>query len=86
MSRIWLDKWIHVGLFFVFAVFLALNFSRLDRKAWITILLTAAIYGMSVEWMQDRFIPYRSFDIGDWFSDIAGTALGLFVYSRYEKK
>ncbi len=86
MSKIWFDKWVHLGIFFLFAILFALLFKEVGRREWLVIFLTAAVYGLLVEWMQENWISNRSFDIGDWIADMGGTAFGLWFFGRYPKK
>ena len=52
----------------------------------VAILMAAAVYGFSVEIVQDQFIANRSFDVGDWIADIIGSFAGLWFWDRYIKK
>jgi VanZ family protein len=46
-----------------------------------------AFYGILVEVVQHLFVVNRSFDIGDWIADMAGSLLGIwFWWHRYIKK
>jgi VanZ family protein len=85
MSRIWLDKWVHIGIFF-FLVVLAARAFEPTKNRWLYITLIAGAYGLLIECMQDGLIPNRSFDLGDWLADLAGIALGMLVFRRYAKK
>lgn len=85
LSRIYFDKWVHIGFF---AVLLVLWLWALmpEKKVAVWLLLAALIYGITVEVVQDRFIPNRSFDLGDWAADTVGSFIGLWFWSRYIKK
>ena len=87
LSRIWFDKWVHIGLFAGLAVAwswaLALNYKR----SLYVVFGVLAVYGMMVEVVQHFFVPNRSYDIGDWIADLVGSVLGLwFWWGRYIKK
>lgn len=36
-------------------------------------------YGITMEYVQDNFIPNRSFDVGDIIADGVGAAVGLYI-------
>jgi len=89
-DKIWLDKWIHVGLF-ALMVFLWCRaiVPRLQKKtrAFRQIAFYFFLYGIVMEFIQKYFIPNRSFDIGDIIADGVGCIAGLFLSVRlYIKK
>jgi VanZ family protein len=84
MTRIWFDKWVHTGLFFVLIILVGWAI-RSDRKPWAIILISAAVYGILVEIVQHKWIPFRSFDWGDWIADITGSVLGMLAFNRAKK-
>jgi len=71
--------WGHLG---EYAVLGALVASALRRDDWGTILLViglCALYGASDEFHQ-AFVPFRTPDILDWITDVAGAATGTATY------
>ena len=89
LSKIWIDKWVHIGLFSIM-VFLCCWASHKKEKTKTKFLwwaIAAIAYGVAMEFVQKYFIPNRSFDIGDIMADTVGSLLGL-MYStrRYIKK
>ncbi|MFI5186902.1 MAG: VanZ family protein [Chitinophagales bacterium] len=84
-DKIWLDKWIHVGLFAVM-VFLWCWFIRnlWNRRNhfFIQIFFYCFLYGITMEFIQKYFIPNRSFEINDIIADGIGSALGLLISLR----
>jgi VanZ family protein len=91
LSRIWIDKWIHIGLFSIL-VFLCcwavhIGSQKKLRSSFIAWAIAGIAYGIIMEFIQKYFIPNRSFDTGDIIADAAGSLLG-FTYSvwRYIKK
>ena len=84
-SKVYFDKWVHIG-FFVVLLLLWLWALMPARRGMIGIVVAAAVYGITVEIVQDQFIPNRSFDLGDWVADMTGSFLGLWVWYRYIKK
>lgn len=93
LDKIWMDKWVHIGLFFLM-VFLWCRFvhnaySYLNNmmRAFIIITGIATIYGIGMEFVQLYWIPNRSFDPGDIVADTVGALAGLFYsWYRYIKK
>jgi VanZ family protein len=93
LSKIWFDKWVHIGLFallvFLWCWFL---FSRtIDHKklsaGFLLIAITGLAYGATMELVQKYFVVNRSFDGGDIIADGIGCILGLLLArGRYIKK
>lgn len=87
LAKIWFDKWVHIGLFLGGAVAWSWALELLEVKYLRMLFIILALYGIGVEIVQDRLVPNRSFDIGDWIADMAGSVLGLwFWWYRYIKK
>jgi hypothetical protein len=93
LSKIWFDKWVHIGLFALMVIFWSWPLVRRLktggnlRELFIQIAGAGLIYGIGMEYIQKYFIRGRSFDLGDIFADAAGCLLGaLFGLSRYIKK
>ena len=84
LSEVHFDKWVHVGFFFVLALLWLWSFA-FSKNRNVLLLVGAAGYGFLVELVQHYFIANRSFDVGDLIADIAGAALGLIVWWRYQK-
>ena len=86
MDAIYIDKWVHIGLFAVL-VFLWRSSFVLDFNHYNWVLLLSAIfYGLVVEFIQKYWVPNRSFDLFDLLADTAGSILGLIVWLRVYKK
>ncbi len=93
LSRIWFDKWVHIGLFGIL-VFLWCGALRDHypghKKMFRAFLLTglaALLFGIAMEFVQKYCIPNRSFDTGDILADGAGSFLGAWYgWRRYIKK
>jgi VanZ family protein len=86
MDKVWFDKWVHVGIFMtlISSWSWALNFK--DLSAYGTLIIIALIYGLSIEIIQDRFIPNRSFDLGDLLADFIGCLVGVWLRMRIIKR
>ena len=86
LSRIYFDKWVHVGLFAgqVFLWRSAFEWKLTNYNTWL--FLVAVLYGFLVEVIQQALVPNRSFDLYDIISDTVGVALGLIVWLSVYKK
>lgn len=92
LSEIQFDKWVHIGLFGVLVLLCCWGFWSRKKQdtAWtipfVLFALCATAYGVCMEYVQERFIPNRSFDVGDIWADAAGSALGAwFAGWRFKK-
>lgn len=89
-SKIWLDKWVHIGLFAVLVTCWcwALKEKPSGKKQvfmWIAII--AFLYGIGMEFVQRYLVLNRSFDGGDIIADGIGALAGFLFSSRtYIKK
>ena len=87
-----LDKVVHVGLFGTFVLLWGiLAWTRNEgRKTWykwlIIVVLMSIGLGVALEFVQAAWIPNRSFDVWDIWSDLAGSVLVLFWLTRYGLK
>jgi VanZ family protein len=87
-DKIWLDKWIHIGLFGVLAFLWCLAvFTERLRKIPLSLQIAfyCLLYGIVMEFIQKYFVPNRSFDIGDIFADGIGSTLGSVLSIWYKK-
>jgi VanZ family protein len=88
-DKIWLDKWIHLGLFAVMVVLWCRAITGPENKNinnFLQITFYVFLYGVVMEFVQKNFIPNRSFDMGDIVSDLIGSTVGLFIVMRLYKK
>jgi Fe2+ transport system protein B len=85
MDALKIDKWVHTGIFFLLFVLWSFALSLKVGKHLLWLFLALFSYGCIIEWVQDRFIINRSFDIYDIVADTAGALIGL-VFIRYIKK
>ena len=85
-DKIYIDKWVHVGLFAVL-IFLWRSSFNWDINSYnLLLLIAAALYGFLVEVVQLYWIPNRSFDMYDVLSDVSGSIVGLLVWLSVYKK
>ena len=85
-TRIYFDKWVHLGIFAALVFLWRSAFNFRFRGYHALILLVAMVYGMLVELIQDRWVTNRSYDPYDFLADVAGSFLGLYVWLRVYKK
>jgi len=84
LGKIYFDKWVHFGLFFILTfLFMSPAVVRSSitgkKKAIGFIALAAIAYGLIIEFVQQQFVPGRSFDGFDWAADSAGV-LGAWLW------
>ncbi len=86
-DKIWLDKWVHIFIFFVLTWLWCQAVNVKTQRVFFLIGVLCFAYGTGMEFIQRYFIPNRSFDIGDIIADGAGAALAVFYSTRrYIKK
>jgi VanZ family protein len=87
LSKIWIDKWIHIGLFLVMVVLWCWSISGKSQESlkvlFGRIALLSILYGVVMEMIQGFFIPYRSFEILDIATDGIGSLSGLVFATRW---
>ncbi len=91
LSKIWFDKWVHIGMFALMTFLWSWAFYKSDKtekvKPFIVVATVSLIYGIGMEYVQKYFIVNRAFDMGDIIADAIGCVIGLlFVWKRYLKK
>jgi hypothetical protein len=80
-EKIFLDKWVHVGLFAVLVLLWSLptlhrrSISARLHRVLIWIALAFFFYGVIIEFVQGNFIPHRTFGVDDMVADAIGCAL-----------
>ncbi len=90
-ADIYLDKWIHVGLFagmvslFCLPLIYRMSDQQRIRTLFIWIALAMAGYGVIIEFVQGNFIPHRSFGMDDMIANSLGCAIGL-IFSNWQLK
>jgi VanZ family protein len=96
LDKIGFDKWVHIGLFAVLVFLICwglLKFTNNEKKLkrlFIVFTLDCLVFGIIMEFVQDNFIPNRSFDYGDILADAIGCFAGWWfinkTYKGYIKK
>ena len=93
LSKIWFDKWVHIGMFAILIILysraLSKNYHGHKKLAIVFTGLGIAgfAYGIGMEFIQKYFIANRYFDWGDIIADGVGCAGGvLFSIREYIKK
>lgn len=86
LERIHFDKWVHIFLFallsFSWCVWVYQKFKAANRAPYIVwVLFLGTLLGVLLEFVQDRWIPLRSFDLWDIAADTVGMLAGGF-FSR----
>lgn len=84
-EKIYLDKLVHIFLFFVLVQLFYQPVSPAPAKLF-AIACIAICYGVAMEFIQGYWIPDRSFELADIFSDAAGAIAALLIGSIGRKK
>jgi VanZ family protein len=80
-----LDKYVHICLFggfvFLWGLYICTrNFSqRKNLKLFFYIFITGIILGITMEYVQKYFIPFRDFELGDIIADMIGCSIAYGV-------
>ncbi|HLG41340.1 MAG TPA: VanZ family protein [Chitinophagaceae bacterium] len=94
-DKIWLDKWIHIGMFAIMVWLWCMSLVSLGpnkslqklKQHFIATAILCLGYGIAMEFIQKSFVSFRSFDAGDIVADAVGCIVGLiFSTRRYIKK
>jgi VanZ family protein len=86
LSKIYIDKWVHIGFFAVLIFLWRSSFNWDIYKYNLFLLFSAVLYGCFVEVVQLYWVANRSFDVYDIISDTVGSILGLLVWLQVYKK
>ena len=91
LEKIYFDKWVHAGLFGILAFLLMYPYakSEIDLQSKLNtilkIALAVSVWGLTTEFIQKYFVPFRNFDLWDWAADSVG-ALAALVFWRIRLK
>jgi VanZ family protein len=95
LDKIWFDKWVHIGMFAIMVTLWCMSWNSLKadkspkklKQVFVFTALSCLGYGITMEFVQKFFVPFRSFDVGDIAADAIGCAIGvIFSIKRYKKK
>ena len=86
LSKIYFDKWVHIGLFAVLIFLWRMAFNLKTRNYSLILIFFALVYGTAIEFIQEQWVSNRSFDLFDICADLAGAIAGLIIWFRYIKK
>jgi VanZ family protein len=81
-DKIWLDKWVHIGLFSMMTFlwcWVTTHIAGKKIRFFVQIAFYFFLYGVAMEFVQKYFIPNRSFDFKDMIADTIGIMIGLLV-------
>lgn len=88
LATIQADKWVHIGLFGMLCLlsmlpFRVSSYHNQQRKNWfLFITLCGILYGITMEFVQERWVINRSFEYGDIAADAVGCALAYYISRR----
>jgi VanZ family protein len=77
------DKWVHIGLFAILTFLWCRVLVKYTVKKMLTVAIVCLLYGVAIEFIQDRWIPFRSFEAADIIADAVGCTLGFLVSKRW---
>jgi glycopeptide antibiotics resistance protein len=70
------DHWIHAIMFIPFMILCSMNFNRKNFFIFLFFAISFASFCESLHY----FLPYRSFDIHDFYANIIGVLIGSFTF------
>lgn len=85
------DKLVHAVIFFILGIAFMYPLQSLKNRKnkfilFITLTTLFIAYGIAIEFIQDLYIPFRSFDVGDILADIFGSICALWFGVKYWAK
>jgi VanZ family protein len=87
--KIYLDKWVHSGFFFLLVYLFEMPFIQraVSASKWLARITAAAIlYGIAIEFIQKWWVPGRSFDVIDMIFDSIGSIAAFYYGKRIRRK
>ena len=85
-EKIYLDKWVHAGFFFLLVWLFYIPLRTKAKKTMILIAVIAMIYGIVIELLQEFAVAGRTLDVLDMVFDGIGSMLAYFTGRKYLKK
>jgi VanZ family protein len=86
-DKIYLDKWVHSGIFGLLALLFMLPFAfspirdKEKLQYFIAIAIATSLWGLTTEFIQKYLVTGRNFDLLDWAADSLG-AFTSFIICR----
>ena len=90
-AKIFLDKWIHAGVFAVLVALWCLPLIHRRsargrvRTLFMGITVGSLCYGVAIEVVQSRWIPHRTFSVADIVADALGCGIGFLFATKQLK-
>ena len=85
LSKISFDKFVHIGIFTVLLFLWTRALQAYSLASYIIFIIVAVLYGLLIEFVQDRLVTNRSWDMGDVVADFAGSIIGVVAWNWYKK-
>lgn len=86
MQLVHFDKWVHAGLFATLTwlwLYPALPKGKnISLKRTASIVVLFILWGLATEYIQEYWVPFRSFEWSDWGADAAGTLMGAVYFHQ----
>lgn len=83
------DKLVHISIFFSLFYLFTHFLSTVIQSKFLTLIISLfflSAYGISIEFIQEKFIVGRSFELADIIADLSGCLLGLLITLIGRKK
>ena len=87
LDKVYFDKWVHIFLFAIMTWLgclsvMAASVPQKWNSGFLWVAIACLLYGIVMEFVQDYWIPRRSFDLGDIVADGAGSWGGWFFSAK----
>ncbi|MBR2648547.1 MAG: VanZ family protein [Sediminibacterium sp.] len=83
------DKLVHISIFFLLFYLFTHFLSTIIQSKFFTLIISLiflSAYGIAIEFVQEKFIVGRSFELKDIMADLGGCFLGLLLSLIRDKK
>jgi fumarate reductase subunit D len=88
-EKIHMDKIVHVGLFACTVLLLCIGYYRqhghISKLTFSVIAISAAFYGLAIEYIQKYWAVQRGFDMSDVAADIVGAVAWILAFKLIKK-
>ena len=88
-EKIHMDKIVHMGLFACTVLLLCLGYYRqyghISKLTFSVIAISAAFYGLAIEYIQRYWAVQRNFDMSDVAADTVGAVAGILAFKLIKK-